>query len=139
MRKGKGKLVPASWNQGEEILTRTLEDLVRKGRGERIVFIGELMNGSLRDLASRWLSEMGSGNSCSTSPWLMSPSQATRSFFDVKAPRSGSIGRISFIYPFGAGFEYSISNLEFAQQFAAFPFPAGNSENSLLFVGPSFP
>ena len=138
MRKGKGKLVPASWNQGEEILIRTLEDLVRKGRGERIVFIGELMNGSLRDLASRWLSEMGSRELLLYESLAYEPlRQANRVVFQCDGFPHYRIDRADLLISFGAGFlETWISNLEFARQFAAFHSLQPNGKNPFIFVGP---
>ena len=44
------------WDQGEELLLQNLLQLVQKGRGERIVFLTDLVTGSLKDLIVLWLS-----------------------------------------------------------------------------------
>ena len=138
MKKGKGKWVPVTWDQGEEVLVRTLADLVGKGRGERIVFISELINGSLKDLASRWLSEMGSREFLLYESLAYEPlRQANRVVFQYDGFPHYRIDRADFLISLGAGFlETWISNLEFARQFAAFHSLQPNGKNPFIFVGP---
>ena len=122
MRNRKGELVPVTWDQGEKALVQTLDELVGKGRGERIVFIDELMNGALKDLASLWLSEMGSQDLLLYEPFAYEPlRQANKMVFQYDGIPHYRIDRADFLISFGAGFlETWISNLEFARQFAAF-------------------
>ena len=138
VRKGKGKMAPVSWNQGEEILVRTLKDLVRKGRGERIVFVSELLNGSLRDLTSRWLSEMGSRELLLYESFAYEPlRRANQAVFHFDGFPHYRIDRADFLISLGAGFlETWISNLEFARQFAVFHSLRPRGRNPFIYVGP---
>jgi anaerobic selenocysteine-containing dehydrogenase/Fe-S-cluster-containing dehydrogenase component len=138
MKKGKGKLVPVTWEQGEEVLVRTLDDLVRQGRGERIVFISELMNGSLRELTSLWLSTMNSHELLLYESFAYEPlRRANQAVFQCDGVPHYRIDRADFLISLGAGFlETWISNLEFARQFAAFHSLQQKGKNPFVFVGP---
>jgi anaerobic selenocysteine-containing dehydrogenase/Fe-S-cluster-containing dehydrogenase component len=137
-KKEKGKWVPVTWEQGEEVLVRTLADLVRKGRGERMVFVSELMNGSLKDLTARWLSEMGSRELLLYESLAYEPlRQANRAVFQCDGFPHYRIDRADFLISLGAGFlETWISNLEFARQFAAFHALQPKGKYPFIFVGP---
>ncbi len=122
IRKTNGKLTSVTWQQGEEVLVRTLTDLIRQGRGERIVFVSELITGSLKGLVDRWLSEMGSQGPLCYESFAYEPlRQANRLVFQYDGLPHYRIDQADFLISFGAGFlETWISNLEFARQFAAF-------------------
>ena len=138
IRKENGKLNSVTWQQGEEVLARTLTDLIRQGRGERIVFISELMTGSLKGLVDRWLSEMGSrGHLCYESFAYEPLRQANRLVFQYDGIPHYRLDQADFLISFGAGFlETWISNLEFSRQFAAFHALKPQGKNPFIFVGP---
>lgn len=138
MRQGKGKSVPVTWDQGEEVLIRTLTGLVRQGRGERIVFISPLVNGSLKTLTDLWLSEMGAKDHLLYEPLSYEPlRRANRLVFKFNGLPHYRIDRSDFLISFGAGFlETWISNLEFSRQFATFHSLKKNGKNPFVYCGP---
>ncbi len=137
-RQANGKLTAVSWQHGEEVLARTLTDLIRQGRGERIVFVSELITGSLKGLVDRWLSEMGSQGPLCYESFAYEPlRQANRLVFQYDGLPHYRIDQADFLISFGAGFlETWISNLEFARQFAAFHALKPQGKNPFIFVGP---
>lgn len=138
MRNQKGDWVPVTWDEGEKTLVRTLNELVDKGRGERIVFIDELMNGSLKDLASLWLSEMGSQDLLLYEPFAYEPlRRANKMVFQFDGIPHYRIDEADFLISFNAGFlETWVSNLEFARRFAAYHGLRPEGKNPFVFVGP---
>ena len=138
MRKGKGEWVPITWDQGEKTLVQTLEELVRQGRGERIVFIDELMNGAWQELVSHWLAEFGSRELLLYEPLAYEPlRRANEIVFQWEGIPHYRIDRADFLISLGAGFlETWISNLEFARQFASFHRLKPHGKNPFIFVGP---
>ena len=137
MRNRKGELVPVTWDQGEKTLVRTLNELVDKGRGERIVFIDELMNGALKDLASLWLSEMGSPDLLLYEPFAYEPLRlANKMLFQFDGIPHYRIDQADFLISFNAGFlETWVSNLEFARRFASYHSLRPEGKNPFVFVG----
>jgi anaerobic selenocysteine-containing dehydrogenase/Fe-S-cluster-containing dehydrogenase component len=137
-RRGKGELVPVTWDQGGKILIQALEELVRRGRGERLVLVDELVNGAWKDLASFWLAEMGSRELLLYEPLAYEPlRRANEIVFQQEGIPHYRIDRADFLLSFGAGFlETWISNLEFARQFAAFHSLSLRGKNPFIYVGP---
>ncbi|MFZ2448201.1 MAG: molybdopterin-dependent oxidoreductase [Syntrophobacteraceae bacterium] len=134
-----GELGRISWDEGLGALGSKLDDIVKKGRGERIVFMTELITGSLADLAGHWLSEFGQpGGPVIYEPYAFEPlRKANRVVFGRDAVPSYKIDRADFLISFNAGFlETWISNLEYARQFADFHQLNGERKNSFIFVGP---
>ncbi|MBI5583157.1 MAG: 4Fe-4S dicluster domain-containing protein [Deltaproteobacteria bacterium] len=138
LRKGPGPWRPVTWEQGEETLTRALADLVRKGRGERIVLISELLTGSLQDLAALWLSALGSRELLLYESFAYEPlRRANRVVFQLDGFPHYRIDQADFLISLGAGFlETWISNLEFARQFAAFHALQARGRKPFVYVGP---
>jgi molybdopterin-containing oxidoreductase family iron-sulfur binding subunit len=138
MRKNNGKLNSVTWQQGEDLLVHSLADIIRQGRGERIVFVNELITGSLKGLIDQWLSEMGSkGHLCYESFAYEPLRQANRLVFHYDGLPHYCIDQADFLISFGAGFlETWISNLEFARQFASFHALKPQGKNPFIYVGP---
>jgi anaerobic selenocysteine-containing dehydrogenase/Fe-S-cluster-containing dehydrogenase component len=136
--KENNELASVTWQQGEELLVRRLTDLVRQGRGERIVFLSELITGSLKELVDRWLSEMGSQGHLCFEPFAYEPlRQANRIVFQYDGLPCYRIDQADFLISFGAGFlETWVSNLELARQFASFHALKPQGKNPFVFVGP---
>ena len=127
-----------TWQKGEEVLVRRLADLIRQGRGERIVFISELISGSLKGLVDRWLSEMGSRSHLCYESFAYEPlRQANQLVFQYDGIPHYRIDQADFLISFGAGFlETWISNLEFSRQFASFHALKPQGKSLFIFVGP---
>ena len=126
-----------TWQQGEEVLVRSLTDLIRQGRGERIVFVSELITGSLKGLVDRWLSEMGSRGPLCYESFAYEPlRQANRLVFQYDGLPHYRIDQADFLISFGAGFlETWISNLEFARQFVYLSRPETSRQKPLYLCG----
>ena len=127
-----------TWQQGEEVLVRSLTGLIRQGRGERIVFVSELITGSLKELVDLWLSEFGSrGHYCYESFAYEPLRQANRLVFQYEGLPHYRIDQADFLISFGAGFlETWISNLELSREFASFHALKAQGKNPFIFVGP---
>jgi anaerobic selenocysteine-containing dehydrogenase/Fe-S-cluster-containing dehydrogenase component len=138
VRKDQGKFSSISWDEGEEMLFRTLDKLVRQGRGDRIVFLSELNNGRLMDLADYWLAEMGSRDLLLYEPYAYEPlRRANEKVFQFDGLPHYRIDQADFLISFGAGFlETWISNLEFARQFSIFHQLQPQGKNPFVYVGP---
>jgi hypothetical protein len=101
-----GAFAPVSWAQGEKLLVRHIERIRKKGRGERVVFMTELSNGTLKDLMSHWLSE----NGLNQEPVLYEPyayeplREANRIVFGYDGIPHYRIDKADFLISFGAGF-----------------------------------
>jgi anaerobic selenocysteine-containing dehydrogenase/Fe-S-cluster-containing dehydrogenase component len=136
--KEKGKFSPLSWEQGEAMLIQTLNKLAREGRGERITFLSELSDTSLKDLVDYWLAEMGSKNLWLYEPYAYEPlRRANEKIFQFNGLPHYRIDRADFLISFGAGFlETWISNLEFARQFSFFHRLQPQGKNPFVYVGP---
>ena len=137
-RQANGKLASVTWQQGEELLVRNLTDLIRQGRGERVVFVTELITGSLKGLVDRWLSEMGSRGPLCYESFAYEPLRlANRLVFQYDGLPHYRLDQADFLISFGAGFlETWISNLEFARQFSIFHALKPQGKNPFIFVGP---
>jgi molybdopterin-containing oxidoreductase family iron-sulfur binding subunit len=59
-KNSQGEWENVSWEDGENILIEKVSGILQKGRGERIVFLTDLISGTLKDLIVLWLSQMGS-------------------------------------------------------------------------------
>jgi anaerobic selenocysteine-containing dehydrogenase/Fe-S-cluster-containing dehydrogenase component len=138
-RKAEGGFDPLSWEQGEALLVRRLRELVQQGRGDRIVFVSELMTGTLRDLVTQWLAEMGQ----SQGPVLYEAfayeplRKANQLVFGIDGIPTYRINRADFLISFGAGFlETWLSNIDYARRFASFHAPHYSIRHAFVYVGP---
>lgn len=138
IRKKNGTLNAVTWQQGEETLVRSLNGLIRQGRGEGIVFVSELITGSLKELVDHWLSELGSRGHYNYESFAYEPlRQANRLIFQFDGLPHYRIDQADFLISFGAGFlETWISNLELSRQFASFRTLKPQGKNPFIFVGP---
>jgi anaerobic selenocysteine-containing dehydrogenase/Fe-S-cluster-containing dehydrogenase component len=138
-RNAQGGFDPVSWEQGQELLVDSLRDIVANGRGDRIVFMSDLMTGTLKDLVGQWLAELGQ----SQGPVLYEPlayeplRKASQLVFGVNGIPGYRIDRADFLISFGAGFlETWLSNVEYARQFTAFHELRDSAKRPFVFVGP---
>ncbi len=138
-RSASGKLEPIGWEQAEAAFVSKLADTVRKGGSDRIVFISDLITGSLSDLTHMWLTGLGQKNAHITyEPFAYeSLKRANQIVFNNELIPSYNFSRTDCLISFNAGFlETWISNLEFSRQYGAFHPLQGDGKNTFIFVGP---
>jgi anaerobic selenocysteine-containing dehydrogenase len=138
-RNAGGKFTPIGWEEGEELLTRSLSDAIRRGRGDRIVFLTDLISGSLQDLIVLWLKELGSAEGhLMYEPFSYEPLRtANETLFGFAGIPHYRIDQADFLISFNAGFlETWLSNVEYARQFAVFHALHEEGRFPFVFVGP---
>jgi anaerobic selenocysteine-containing dehydrogenase/Fe-S-cluster-containing dehydrogenase component len=137
-RNGEGHFEPVPWEDAERVMVEKLLALQEEGRGERIVFLTDLVTGTLRDLIRNWLGELGSTSHLFYEPLAYeSLRQANRLIFGRDGIPSYRIDQADFLLSFGANFlETWISNVEYARQFASFHAAHDHVKNFFAYVGP---
>jgi len=137
-RDGKGLLQSISWEEGEGLLAGKLTELKGAEESGRVVFMTELITGSLKSLIHQWVSEMGSGSHLIYEALAYeSLRAANRIVFGEEKIPSYRIEGADFLVSFGAGFlETWLSNVEYAREFAAFRDPAKGRAGYFVYVGP---
>ena len=137
-KNNRGGFESISWEEAEKLLLEKLSLLSKRGEGERIAFLSELITGAQRDLTVRWLAELGSN-----SFYLWEPlageylRKANQICFGLDLIPAYHLDRADFLISFGADFlETWLSNVEFARQFADFHAPGKTGENLFIYVGP---
>ncbi len=140
MRRGAtGQLEPIKWENGQDLLASTVNGIARRGGTGRIVFLTDLITGSLEDMTAYWLSEMGqqNGHVMYETYAYESLRQANKVVFENDAVPTYRLDGLDFLISFNADFlETWISNLEFARQFGEFHPLKGDKKNKFIFVGP---
>ena len=137
-RTGKEGLVSISWDAAEKDLVEKLFPFRQKGRGERIVFLTDLMTGTLRDLVRQWLSELGASGPMVYEPYAYEAlRQGNQLVFGFDGIPTYHIDQSDFLLSFGANFlETWVSNVQYTRQFAAFRTPRADAKNFFVYVGP---
>jgi len=138
-RNERGGFDPVSWDAGERLLVQRLKEIVAGGRGERIVFVSELVTGSMKDLIDLWVKEMGNpAGHILYEPFAYEPlRKANEIVFGYDGIPAYRIDQADFIISFGAGFlETWLSNIEYARQYAAFHTLSASGRNPFVYVGP---
>ena len=139
-RKGPdGKFTPISWEEGEGFLVRSLNDALQKGSGDRVVFITDLVSGTLQDMIRIWLKDLGNTEGHVTyEPFSYEPlREANQIVFGVDAIPRYRIDRADFLISFNAGFlETWLSNVDYAREFASFRALSEEGRHPFVFVGP---
>ena len=139
-RNSLGSLDPVSWDQAENILVEKISQLSQQGRKGRLVFLSELITGTLKDLVKRWISRMGNGELILYEPFSYEAlRKANQIVFGIDGLPTYRIDRADFLVAFGAPFlETWLSNVEYASQFAEFHAPKENRKSLFFHVGPRF-
>jgi molybdopterin-containing oxidoreductase family iron-sulfur binding subunit len=138
-RASKGAMDPISWDQAEDALANVLKEITAKGRGERIVFITELITDTERELVTAWLAEMGqSAGPILYEPFAYEPlRKANQVVFGQDAIPAYKIDQADFLISFNAGFlETWLSNVEYARQFTLYHTLGASGRKPFVFVGP---
>jgi molybdopterin-containing oxidoreductase family iron-sulfur binding subunit len=131
-------LEPTSWDHAEDTLIKYISQITRQGRGERIVFLSELITGTMKELVALWLSKIGSKEFFIYEPFAFeSLRRANQIVFGIDSIPTFQIEKADFIISFGASFlETWLSNVEYARQFASFHAPSARGKNLFIYVGP---
>ena len=137
-RTAQDRFEPLTWEKGEDLLLRNIAPLIERGRGDRIVFLTDLVTGSLKDIILLWLSQMGSESYVAYEPLSYEPlKKANHIVFGMDGIPSYRLDQADFLISFGADFlETWLSNVEYARQFAAFHSPGERSRSPFVYVGP---
>jgi molybdopterin-containing oxidoreductase family iron-sulfur binding subunit len=139
-KNARGNWESVSWQAGEDFLLDRLRALKEKGRGERLVFLSELVTGTQRDLIGRLLAELGAGGPFLYEPLAYEPlRQANQTVLGQDRIPTYRIDRADFLLSFGANFlEAWLSDVQYAQQFASFRAPGEKGKNLFVYVGPRY-
>jgi anaerobic selenocysteine-containing dehydrogenase/Fe-S-cluster-containing dehydrogenase component len=127
-----------SWEDGEKVFLEGLSQVLKKDRGERIVFLSDLVTGTLKDLIVLWLSEMGSKEHVRYEPFAYeSLRKADEIVFGIDGLPTYHMDKSDFLLSLGADFlETWLSNVEYSRKFAAFRTPNNDGKASFVYVGP---
>ena len=133
-----GSSSPIPWEEAEQFLVEKLLDIKKRGRGERIVFISDLITGTRKELVRRWLETMGSNHLFLYEPYSYEGLRlANQVVFGVDGLPTYRIDRADFLLSFGANFlETWLSNVRYARQFSDFHAPRKEEKNLFFYVGP---
>ena len=133
-----GKWEDISWEEGEKLLNEKISQVLSSKRGDRIVFLSDLVVGTLRDLIALWLSQLGSQSHLQYEPLSFdSLRKANQVVFGLDAIPRYRLERSTFLISFGADFlEAWLSDVEYARQFAAFRAPGEAGKAPFVYVGP---
>ena len=137
-KNAQGRFEPISWEEAERLLLEKLSQLSKEGKGERIAFISELITGTQKDLAARWMEELGANAFSLWEPfageYLRKANQISFGLDLIPAYR---LDRADFLISFGADFlETWLSNVEFTRQFADFHAVGKSGKKPFVYVGP---
>jgi molybdopterin-containing oxidoreductase family iron-sulfur binding subunit len=138
MRGRNGKLAAVSWEQAEKAFLEGLSSAKAKGRGDRVVFLTDLVTGTERDLIRRWLAALGSTQHVTYEPFAYEAlRKANQTVFGMDAIPTYHIDKADFLLSFGANFlETWVSNVQFTRQFASFHEPKEREKKVFVYVGP---
>jgi anaerobic selenocysteine-containing dehydrogenase/Fe-S-cluster-containing dehydrogenase component len=136
----KGVWESISWETGEELLLAKLREVKENGRGERLVFLSELITGAQKNLIGRWLAEVGAVGPLLYEPLAYEPlRRANQAVFGQDRIPMYGIDRADFLLSFGANFlEAWLSDVQYARQFASFRTPRDKGKNLFIYVGPRY-
>ncbi len=139
-RNSLGSLDPVSWEHAENILVEKISQFSQQGRKGGLVFLSELITGTMKELINRWISRMGQGELILYEPFSYEAlRKANQIVFGIDGLPTYRIDRADFLISFGAPFlETWLSNVEYARQFAEFHATKGNRKNLFFHVEPRF-
>ena len=137
-RNSQGKWEGVSWEDGENLLIEKVSQIVQKGRGERVVFLTDLISGTLKDLIVLWLSQMGSRSHLQYEPFSYeSFRKANEIIWGIDGIPTYRLEQSDFLISFGADFlEAWLSDVQYAREFSNFRSPQDGHKSSFIYVGP---
>lgn len=134
-----GKSERISWDQAQEAFVRAVSRAAEQGPSDRVVFMSDLMTGTLKDLGDLWLKEAGrSAGVVIYEPYAYEALRhANELVFGFDGIPSYRLDQADFLISFNAGFlETWLSNVEHARRFAEFHAVRDGRKNPFVFVGP---
>ena len=134
-----GGFDPISWETALHGVCSSIADIRKSGRKKGgIVFLSELIDGALKDLAARWLSAFDGEDLVLYEPISYEPlKQAAGDVFGTDDIPAYRLDKADFILSFGADFlETWLSPVEYARQYADFRAKAFEEGGGFVFVGP---
>ncbi|HSR10705.1 MAG TPA: molybdopterin-dependent oxidoreductase, partial [Thermodesulfobacteriota bacterium] len=139
-RSPEGRLEALSWEDAEKLFLEQITPIVQKGRGERVVFLTQLITGTRKDLVDRWLGALGSRNHIIYETFAYEGlRKANRQVFGTDAIPTYRIDEADFLLSFGANFlETWLSNVQYARQFMVFHELKEGGRNPFVYVGPRY-
>jgi len=137
-KNSQGEWENVSWEDGEKILIEKVSGILEKGRGERIVFLTDLISGTLKDLVVLWLSQMGSRGHLQYEPFAYSSiRKANEIIWGIDGIPTYRLEACDFLISFGADFlEAWLSDVQYAREFSNFRSPKQGHRSSFVYVGP---
>jgi molybdopterin-containing oxidoreductase family iron-sulfur binding subunit len=138
LRRPRGGLEHISWDEAETSFITRLGEIAKRGEGRRIVFLSDLIEGTLSDLVNRWVKEVGFGTHVTYEPFAYEALRtANEIVFGFDAIPNYRIGQADFLISFGADFlETWLSPVHYAGAFASFRARHNEGDNLFVFVGP---
>jgi anaerobic selenocysteine-containing dehydrogenase/Fe-S-cluster-containing dehydrogenase component len=133
-----GRVESLTWEQAEQIFLTQVSPVIQKGRGERVVFLTELVTDARKDLIERWLAQMGSKGHVMYEPLAYEAlRKANQQVFGADAIPTYRIDQADFLISFGANFlETWLSNVQYARQFSVFHELKDGGKNYFAYFGP---
>ena len=118
-RDASGALKPVKWEEAEKLLVERLTDLVKQGKGKRIVVMSQLESGNLGRLIESWAQALGARRPIFYEPFNYEAiHHASRLVFGRDAIPHYALEEANVILSFGADFlESWLSPVEHARAF----------------------
>jgi molybdopterin-containing oxidoreductase family iron-sulfur binding subunit len=138
MRHNGGGFNAVSWEEAERTLGERLKRILEEGRGERLVFVTELINGTLGELIRSWLGSLGSIEHILYEPIAYEALREANSIVcGIDGIPTYLIEDADLIISFGADFlETWLSPVSYSRRFAIFRRPIQDGLNLFVYVGP---
>jgi len=111
---------PIGWGKAEKLLQEKIQEIIKDGRSNKIVFLTNNVTGSLNSLIDDWLNALGGGKHLVYETFSHEPlKEANNITFGINRIPSYEIQSAKYLLSFGADFiETFLSPVEFANQFS---------------------
>lgn len=118
-KKNRKQLVPIGWSEGIDELSKKINELVKKGKGDRIVYLSNNIAGTLNGLVENWTKAIG-GRHYTYESFSYDPiKEANRICFGIDEIPTYKIEKAKYVLSFGVDFlETWLSPVRFAKGFS---------------------
>ena len=118
-RNDAGVLQPLGWDKAEETLVEKINDLVKQGKSDKIVFLTNNVAGSLNTLIDQWTKSLGAKHYIYETYSYEPLKKANEICFGINKIPTYKISEAKFLLSLGADFlETWLSPTEYARQFS---------------------
>ncbi|MGI9554016.1 MAG: molybdopterin-dependent oxidoreductase [Thermodesulfobacteriota bacterium] len=119
IKEGRKQIVPIGWEEGTDTLAEKINELVKSGKGNRIVYLSNNISGTLNDLVDSWIKAVG-GRHYTYESFSYDPiKEANRICFGIDEIPTYNIQNADYVLSFGADFlETWLSPTYFAKGFS---------------------